>query len=231
MTSRDRISRLEKQVSTLSKALRGAESREAESKALSTVDESEIAPEPGSGSEEYDSDSNDDPDVLVHEPPRHFNNIFDNDLITSDSQVAQVAHKQKILADLSVAVRTKLQHLVPAKREIELIAPYATEWLAMFHSLFPAPLMIKTGDEMIQQYDVVREPDVDPCYLASWLLTIAMTVQQVPREMFETQFRRIKSAAHFQKIISDAVEVTIMRQDAMVGTVEGIDTAMLFLRL
>lgn len=72
--------------------------------------------------------------------------------------------------------------------------------------------------------------DVEPTTLAIWLISIAITAQQVSRDA-EDQLSGIKNPAQYCKAVSDAVNHAILMHDSLLGTLDGIETALHFLRL
>jgi hypothetical protein len=90
---------------------------------------------------------------------------------------------------------------------------------------------IKTGDEMLLQYDKLQDPGADTVAIASLLLSVALTVQQSPDNTAGRAAESIKDASSFVKNVSDAVERIVISDDAIAGTLEGIETTLLFLRV
>ena len=84
---------------------------------------------------------------------------------------------------------------------------------------------------MLLQYEKLQDPNTDPVVIASLLLSVAITVQQAPGDTAGHAAESIGDAPSFIKNVSDSVERIIISDDAIAGTVEGIEVTLLFLRL
>lgn len=90
----------------------------------------------------------------------------------------------------------------------------------------------KTAEEMLEHYDRLEEPDADAVAISALLLSIALTVQQAPKETAtKTKIESINNASSFIKNVSDTVESIVICDDARASSLEGIQTILLFLRL
>ena len=81
------------------------------------------------------------------------------------------------------------------------------------------------------QYDKLQVPDANPVSIASLPLSKALTVQQAPDDTTGRAAQSISDASLFVKNVSDIVECTVILDDALAGRLEGIETALLFMRL
>jgi hypothetical protein len=123
-----------------------------------------------------------------------------------------------------------LRALLPSKEDMVGISAQASPWLYMYNSLFPMTNIFSSGEEMLSQYDKLQDPNANPFEIADLLLSVAITVQQKPNEMVANA-AGIKNASSFIKDVSDTVERIIISHDALAGTLEGIRTSLLFLRM
>jgi len=120
---------------------------------------------------------------------------------------------------------------MPSREDMIAIASHATSWLDLYYALFPMINLTRTSDEMLSQYDKLQVPDADPVALGALLLSAAITVQQTPNVTIGRVARNIRDADLFIKDVSDTVERIIVSDDALAGSLEGIETSLLFLRL
>jgi hypothetical protein len=113
---------------------------------------------------------------------------------------------------------------------VTLIAKFADTWLTLYRSLFPTRSVTQGGHELIYRHDEMTASDVEPTALAVWLISIAITVQQVPQDVAD-QLSGIKSPAQYCKAVSDTVNHAVLMHDSLLGTLDGIETALHSLRL
>ncbi|KAE8442514.1 hypothetical protein EG329_003295 [Mollisiaceae sp. DMI_Dod_QoI] len=165
-------------------------------------------------------------DLSPTSPQSHLLQLFDTGLLGSDGygpeapvRPAPNLHK----AQESYALRA----LLPSKEDMVVIAAQASPWLYMYNSLFPTTNIFSSGEEMLSQYDKLQDPNANPFAIADLLLSVAITVQQKPNETVVG----IKNASSFIKDVCDTVERIIISHDALAGTLEGIRTSLLFLRI
>jgi hypothetical protein len=213
---------LESKVASLSKTIRGIELK------LGNLPTQVSEPSPAvviSSPEPDESDDNSSmSDVLATEPLSHMRSLFQNDWLSvdTDRQVAQLHdHKARACAHLLDTARHALQKLIPSKYEVSHIARFASRWLDLFHALLPQPLAVKS------------QPDTDAIGLATWLITIAITAQQIPQEhdSLSTQLDGRQRYLRFSQLVSEVVERTLISHDRLMCTVEGLGMAMHFVRL
>ena len=223
MSSRYRISQLESQVAGLSKIVHDIE--------LSIGHQPTQIPKPAhSPSPRVDDDSDGNSsvsDVIVTaDPPSHLRSLFHNDWLSVDTrqQNEQLQdRKAKASIHLLDAARQALQKLIPQKDEVIEVARSASKWLGLIVDLLPQPFAIKSGREMVELYEEMHKPDADAICLGSWLLTIAIAIQETPKE----------NASHlnFSRAVSDRVESTILSHDGLICTLPGLGMALNFCRL
>jgi hypothetical protein len=189
------------------------------------------------GSYPATDDSDDDShvsDVLAADQPSHLRSLFQNNWLSVDTrrQDEQLENrKAKSSAHLQDHARQALQKLIPSKEEVS--DGSASKWLFLIHTLFPQPCAVKSQHEMLESYDDMHKSDVDVIKLASWLLTVTITAQQMQHDHDSpaTQYQKRQKAALFSRAVSDTVESTILSHDRLVASVQGLGMAMHFLRL
>lgn len=224
LSSRDRILRLEQQVATLTRALHGIEDRLGGQ--ITVGDDFAQADETATQS---DAES-DMPDELGPNAPAYLRSLFDNNLISTEGRGADSSKSATTTGPLLRRARQELQRLIPSKEDVVVIARFADTWLTTYHSLFPSRSVTHGSAELIYRRDEMMRPDVEPTTLAIWLISIAITVQQISRDV-EEQLSGIKSPTQYCKTVSETVAHTILRHDSLLGTIDGIETALHFLRL
>lgn len=126
--------------------------------------------------------------------------------------------------------RQALQKLIPSKGEVSHLARSASRWLGLLNTLLPQPFSVKSQQEMLESYDEMHKPDVDVISLASWLLTIAITTQQTPHEQ-DSAAKGYQSLSNFPRAVCDIVESTIISDDRLICTIQGLGMALHFVRL
>ncbi|KFX93958.1 hypothetical protein V490_04586 [Pseudogymnoascus sp. VKM F-3557] len=222
VSSQYRISQLESQVASLNKIVHGIE--------LSIGHQPTQTPKAHSPSPMVDDESDDNSsisDVMVTaDPPSHLRSLFQNDWLSVDTRQQneqQQDRKAKASAHLLDAARQALQKLIPQKYEVVEVARVASKWLGLVDSLLPQPFAIKSGREMVELYDQMTQPDADAISLGSWLLTIAIAIQQTPKEN--------NAHLNFSRAVSDRVERTILSHDGLICTLHGLGMALNFCRL
>ncbi|CAK3797147.1 Hypothetical predicted protein [Lecanosticta acicola] len=134
----------------------------------------------------------------------------------------------------------KLYHQVPSLRPIlnnprewlTAVASYATPWMSLYMSIFPYTSPIDTKEELISQHDEMQSPTAHPVTMAMFLCTFAITAQQVPPDQENTSPPlNWKDAPTYARQVAQAVEATIISHTGLAMTVEGIEMAILLLRL
>ncbi|KPM43734.1 hypothetical protein AK830_g2774 [Neonectria ditissima] len=231
--TRDRVSRLEQQVARLTKAVYDRETTlEAQGTASPNgrLRDDVVSSDAGTDTESQVSD------VPMMEPPSYLNSLFNNNLISSDNQSSdniQELRARKALAHLADTARAALQPLIPSKEDVAVFAGHASGWQLLLHFVVPVASMSKPGHELLAQYEDMRQPTVDPLSLASWLIAIAITVEQMPREVASGGFtsKWSTNTSRFSTAVAEAVERTIVARETLSGSLEGVETNSLLVRL
>ncbi|KAJ5535905.1 hypothetical protein N7513_009091 [Penicillium frequentans] len=208
--------------------------------------ESKLGVQPDSASElavshpSAEMDTSDDDsnmsDILTTERPSHLQSLFQNDWLSLDSRQKNgqlQERRERASANLLDTAREALQVLIPPKDEVVEIYETAFEWLRILQALLPQPLTVRSEKEALDNYDKMKDPNVDPMILASWMLTLALTAQQTPQERMLTPGRSGECMKRFElsRVISDTVERTIISHDRLIGTTSGIMLCMHWTRL
>lgn len=234
VTSRARINHLEGEVSSLWTAVRNLEAKlgcvSAESAArpkpfLQTGDP--CTPQEKPSDDDCDSNAS---DTSPSNPPSHLLQLFDNGFLGSNKYgSASPSHHAPSLHKAQGAYA--LRALMPSRDDMLNITVHASSWLSLNNALFPTINLTKTSDEMMSQYDKLQDPHADPVAIAALLLSIAITVQQAPDDTAGLAAESIRDASLFIKNVSDSVERHVVSDDALAGSLEGIETTLLFLTL
>ncbi|KAG9231785.1 putative Zn(II)2Cys6 transcription factor [Amylocarpus encephaloides] len=232
-SSRQRIAELEAKVDNLNNVVRNIELKLGYQP--SPVFERTIAPPPPSGhGSELSDDNSSILDVLDTEGPSQLHSLFQNDWLSVDTtQQAKQDRNARTTATLLDGARAVLQKLIPAKDDILEIPRYASRWLGLISTLLPQPFSLTTHEEMLQGYDEMHSAEVDVIRLASWLLIVSITAQQLPRE-YGSQASMLNGNQRFSdfpKAVVNAIESTLMSQDRLICTDQGLGMALQFFRL
>jgi hypothetical protein len=236
LSSRHRISTLESKVASLSEIIRDIETRLGNPP--SGV--SELTPALAvSSSEIYESEDNSSmSDGFATEPASHMRSLFQNAWLSVDTDRDRHNEpprnrKAKASAHLLDLARHALQKLIPPKHEVSRIVRSASRWLDLLHTLLPQPFAAKSQEDILDCYVEMRKPDIDVISLATWLITVAITAQQIPQEHDgpHNPLDGHQNYSRFSRLVSEIVENTLVSDDRLICTVEGLGMAMHFVRL
>jgi hypothetical protein len=194
-----------------------------------------VQPASSLGEDESDEDSNSS-DVIATEQPSHLRSLFQNDWLSADiagQDEQSQGRRVKASAHLLDFARERLQRLVPSKTDALNMARTASKWLDLVNSVFPQPFGLNSQQELLDSYDSMLKPDVNPMTLAAWLLDLALTAQEEPQlhSSPATSLNRFHKVSDFCRAVSDTIEATLFSHDRLLGTVQGLGMAMHFLRL
>lgn len=235
-TSRARIDHLESEITSLWSVVRNIGTSVACAPTGSTSPSQTARVGGGNGKQmEGRCNDSDESDSTVSEispanPPTHLLQLFDNDLLDTneDGSAAASSHASSLHKE---SRNTPLRRLMPSRQDMITISASASSWMSLYNAIFPAINFIRTRDEMLSQFEKSQDPNADPVATAALLLSVAITVQQAPNDTTGSAAKTIKDASSFIKDVSDVVERVVVSDDGLAGSVEGIETAMLFLRL
>jgi hypothetical protein len=103
----------------------------------------------------------------------------------------------------------------------------------LLHTLLPQPFAAKSQEDILDCYVEMRKPDIDVISLATWLITVAITAQQIPQEHDgpHNPLDGHQNYSRFSRLVSEIVENTLVSDDRLICTVEGLGMAMHFVRL
>ncbi|KAL4944146.1 hypothetical protein BDV06DRAFT_210528 [Aspergillus oleicola] len=230
LPSRLRIAQLESQVSRLTRVVSNIE--------VKIGGKPSIQPDPAThspGSDDSDAESTAS-EILIAEEPSQLRSLFQNDWLSVDTHKQhehQVERRVKASAHLLGRIRPVLQKLIPSREETADMLVCTYDWLQIVHQMMPQPNIPISKREILEQYDEMCGPDVDVVALASWLLTLSITAQQVsqgpgsPEAQSPTSRRRVD----FARAVSDTVENLVMTHDRLTGTLQGLSMCIHFIRL
>jgi hypothetical protein len=232
--SRYRISQLESKVTRLSRVIHDIQLKLGETPSLS------FEPSLSQEGSTFDTDVSDDDnssasEVLSTNPSSHLHSLFQNDWLSVDAH-SHYKHLQDRMTtassqwlDLS---RRELQKLIPTKQDVSKIAT-PSNFLPILHVLMPQPFTVRSHQELVQAYDEMHKPNVDPISLASWLLIIAITAEHNPQIVSgPTAKSRIdQRLLNFPRAVANIVEKTILSHDVLVCSVPGLGMALNYFRL
>jgi len=190
---------------------------------------------------EEDENDNDDTsskasEVLIDDHGSHMNTLFQNEWISTDTtRNNQLQHdrQKKTTTQLLDKARDALQPLVPDEEEVATLSNHLTGLLSMLQELSPTTSLASSPEAMIACYPLMKAPEIDTFKLACWLMALAIASQQVRKEAYTPQnipwVQRERLT--FAEAVKRTVERHIMSHDSILGTVSGLETAMMFMRL
>ncbi|KAK4943258.1 hypothetical protein LTR10_017100 [Elasticomyces elasticus] len=179
-------------------------------------------------------DAPDDENVDDTRPPAHLQLLFEN-LDGEDSTPGHHTLRQQSRG-ASEAVkrraRSKLQLLLPTKDEVWQVTEFAPAWMAFYHSLFPAFFACRTEEQLRLNYEHMCGSDANPTSVAMYLLYLAITSQQLPaNRLVQRPFAKYESVEEFVNSVCTTVRETIVDNDDLAGTAEGLELTVIFIRL
>ncbi|KAF5862729.1 hypothetical protein ETB97_011271 [Aspergillus alliaceus] len=230
-SSRLRIAHLESQVAQLTKVV-----NEIELKLSHKPSQISRAQSGQSASPDDSEGESSGLDIPTAEKPSHLRSLFQNDWLSADTCRPEQQGPQrvdKVSAQLAVSARPRLQSMIPTKDEVSDIAASAYDWLTVLHAIFPQPLMLKSPQELMESYDSICSADADVIALASWLLTLALTAQQIHRgrERSDVFLRKCQRRFELCQSIMNIVENTLLCHDRLLASSQGLGMAIHFVRL
>ena len=165
-------------------------------------------------------------------PPAHLQQLFDNEFLDSrgnDAGSSDLGSERMSTAQVAKA-RSRLQALMPPREDIHAIFTPAAKWISLYNALFPTIHMFTNAGEMLARYNSYSDSDANPVSIASLLISIAITVVQKPPEL-AGRLKSINDTALFVRKVTSAVEDVVVSNDTLAGTIEGIETTLLYIRL
>jgi hypothetical protein len=144
------------------------------------LDPTSVAARPLDDSED-DVDPTDIPDT---DPPSHLRLLFDDFAVSFEEDKADERNRSAnglYLRSIESA-RAKLQPLIPSKEEVTRLAGFASDWMTLYYALFPAFFAFRTGEQLTSNHERMHDHGQHPVMLAMYLLSLAITAQQVPAD-------------------------------------------------
>ena len=162
--------------------------------------------------------------------PAHLQQLFNTDSLSSRAD-APVGDTRRLHHRFAAAT-LNLSQALPSRSDVVAIAAYSSAWLNIYNAIFPTANGIKTGVEMVAQYDKVRrEPDSPPSTVAMLLLSVAITVQQIPQQNISRELRSFPDGAQYVLEVVAVITANIVNEDSLASTLEGLEVCLLVLRL
>jgi hypothetical protein len=168
--------------------------------------------------------------------PTHLRQLFDNDVLgsrhrddTTWNERDYRSARPAVEMYLNTA-RCQLQRLLPSRDDVSAIAGFTFSWMSIYAAMFPRIRMQTTAEEMLAQYDELCSPNANPMSLANMLISLALTILQVPTEEVNSLAPGLRNVSRFVDEVSETVERTITSNDTLGATLDGIETSLLFTR-
>ena len=124
-----------------------------------------------------------------------------------------------------------LRGLLPEREDMLVIANSASLWLPFYNAFLATTGSMSTSEDMLAHYDRLQASDADPIDIAALLLSIAITVQQSPEHTASRATGDAGEGSEYVRDISEQVEATIVADDILAATLEGLETCLLFIKL
>lgn len=170
-------------------------------------------------------------------PPTHLQLLFNNALIGPANEEAgkesapTTSRSRKTERDM-IAARKRLQALVPSRRDVSVIASYAPPWMNIYHGIFQPVRFARGAIELHEDWAQYAAPAAaQPTAVAAFLLTLAITVRQLPGREAEMGLEGLRDVGRFVRDVVVAVRECIVQNDEIAATVEGIEATVLYIRL
>lgn len=175
-------------------------------------------------------------EILIAEEPSHLRSLFQNDWLSVDTRRRNEQlqeRRAKASAHLTESIRPALQQLIPSKQETAEMLICKYDWLQMIHGMLLQPAVPNSNRDVLGHYGKVCRPDVDVVALASWLLMVAITAQQVPQRNSHSPNSpgNYQRRVQFARVVSDTIEKLVMDHDRLTGTLQGLGMCIHFVRL
>ena len=128
------------------------------------------------------------------------------------------------------ALRIELIRLVPCNTDIELVLKYALNWWELVDAGVPS-VSIGSKEELFAVLERLRKPDSDPALIALWLVTAAVTYQQIPPDVDRTVFVDSAVLKAFPENIMMRIEAVLATHQELAATVWGIECSLMLVKL
>jgi len=170
-------------------------------------------------------------------PSSHLRQLFDNGLLDAQDsrdaswQTCDYSGYQSASKTYLTIARRQLQKILPPRDDVAAIAGFSFPWMNIYNALFPRVRFMATAEEMLTQYDELCTPNANPMSLANVLLSLALSIRQIPEADVNSLVTGIPNVSRFVDEVTEVVDRTIASNDTLAATLEGIETSMLFTRL
>lgn len=166
--------------------------------------------------------------------PTHIRSLFEGAFVEAGASLSRKASPSPppprgLLAERE-ALRRELLRLVPSNRDVELVLQYALDWWVLVDTGVPS-VSIDSKKELRAVAERVRRPDSDPALIALWLVTAAITVQQVPPDVNRTVFEDPSMLREFPETVMMRVESVLAAHQEVAATVSGIECSLMLVKL
>lgn len=200
------------------------------------VDDHDMVDTVDGDADDYEEISSPSSEVLIEDRPSHMNSLFQNEWISTDSQRnTQLQHDRQLRTKTQILdeARSALQPLIPELEDVAALSNHFFSWLSILQELCPTTSLANSPEGILASYEDMKKPDVDPFRLACWLLALAITSMQLQQDVQSpaSLIRSFQKRFNFAQAIQRTVDNHIMSHDSILGTVSGLETALMFLRL
>lgn len=225
-TSRDRISQLEDEVSKLWSVVR-------ELKTELGHGPNVVSQYHGAKLEQHSADTDSEmSEVSPMNPPSHLQQLFDNEYLDSRNNdgISSDMGSDKASSAMMMKARNRLQALMPPKEDVRTVLTNAASWLTLYNALFPTITVFTDAQDVLAKYEALQAPDANPMSVGSLLISLSITIIQKPKDP-SAELVGIGDVQSFVRNVTEAVEETIISNDTLAGTLEGLETSLLYIRL
>ncbi|KAK5727860.1 hypothetical protein LTR17_012403 [Elasticomyces elasticus] len=234
ITSRDRIAKLESTVAQLSQIVRRLEGNASTPSTYMVTDRHAASGRVNAAPDDEQGSESDSSDLSPVNPPTHLRQLFeDGPLDFSDRSPMQSAPhaKQHTSGSRLHRASTVLRQYMPSREDVATISAHAAHWLMITRALFIMPYGANAESELLPLWDQVQDPDAHPASIAVLLLSFVMSLQQLPVDEIPELSKGPREGLSYIRQVSDAIETTIVMNDSVAATMEGLEASLLWLRL
>jgi hypothetical protein len=173
-------------------------------------------------------------------PLTHLRVLFDNALITVSDQdnenslrnasfIGNANDLQSSSSKYLAQARRRLQRLLPSKSDVRKI--FSQTSMSAYGGLFPLLSTMKSPETMLEDFDDLLKTTADPIQLAVFLLTVAMMTRQLPSSDVSGILESVSDTSRFAATIARTVRETIIAQNDVVPTLDGLEATIAYSRL
>ncbi|KAI1323436.1 hypothetical protein F5Y16DRAFT_383792 [Xylariaceae sp. FL0255] len=133
-------------------------------------------------------------------------------------------------SDEHESLRRELLQLIPGTRDMDLAVRYAFDWWEALDPGIP-PVSINSKQELRAVLERLKNPASDPALVALWLVTAAVTVQQVPPDIDRSVFEDSTLLSVFPESIMTRIDAVLSTHKELAATVWGIECSLILVKL